>query len=581
MRRLATAVGRVVVDGRFLSIWSLVAAAPLSMTIMAPVGAGVDVAAVAPATLATTVCFVVALGLLGRLERHLAAPGARVVVLVVGVVACAALRPLTQDAWAALWALPIPASAQLPFRIATNVVVWPVVLTVIAVLENAVHTLRRTNSLLREVASELAAAPDRAVVFDRSARKEVDAAASAVTAAIDAWDPAQGAEGVKRLGATDFRVWSHRLQQAADTTPATSSLASDTMSTGATIIRRGRVPLPPLRVPPRGTVAVIYVACTLPYALRTTAPAELLSGVVAVVVVTALIDHVARRRVFAHRSRLAAAAYLSGAAIGGVALSVLAAATGHSGVIAVLPAVDFFAFALAAGLCAGALQRLRRERRRLSSTITRSQRATREGIGTVREGLRRTAELLHRDGQGTCIQFALAHSQPSPAETSALREELVTLVRRMPSTYAGADSGTDAAALAALLSTWSRVIVLQSSLNPAAVAALDAQPRLARDVYDVIAEGLLNTVKHSDEKYAGVTLDIVATGAGARLRVRVRSRGRRAPDVELRPASHARDLGARLRVDGRDTVLEAMFALPAASPVVSPEHPQKHSASSS
>jgi hypothetical protein len=108
VRRFATAFGRVVADGRFLSPWSLAATLVLSMTIMAPVGAGVDVAALAPATLATTTCFVLALGALALIERQVSAPRVRAIVLIVGIVACAALRPLVQDAWAAPWALPIP-----------------------------------------------------------------------------------------------------------------------------------------------------------------------------------------------------------------------------------------------------------------------------------------------------------------------------------------------------------------------------------------------------------------------------------------------------------------------------------------
>ena len=77
MRRFATAFGRVVADGRFLSPWSLAATLVLSMTIMAPVGAGVDVAALAPATLATTTCFVLALGALALIERQVSAPRVR------------------------------------------------------------------------------------------------------------------------------------------------------------------------------------------------------------------------------------------------------------------------------------------------------------------------------------------------------------------------------------------------------------------------------------------------------------------------------------------------------------------------
>jgi heme exporter protein D len=119
------------------------------------------------------------------------------------------------------------------------VVVWPVVLAMIAVLENAVHTLRRTNALLREVAAELAAAPDRAVVVDRRARREVDAAASALSRAIDRWDPATGPSGVRALGTEAFRTWSHRLQQVADDAATTSAPRVAPATDEISIRRRG------------------------------------------------------------------------------------------------------------------------------------------------------------------------------------------------------------------------------------------------------------------------------------------------------------------------------------------------------
>ncbi|WP_223848884.1 hypothetical protein [Microbacterium hominis] len=272
-------------------------------------------------------------------------------------------------------------------------------------------------------------------------------------------------------------------------------------------------------------MTVVYIACTLPYALRTSTPSELAVGLLAVALAGAIVDGVSRRRALARSAHAAAATYLGTAAGAGVLLSLLALADGHHGVVAVLPAVDYLAFSLAGGLCAGALHALRREQRRLSGAVAHAQRATREGARPVREGLRRTAELLHREGQGACVQFVLAHPAATPDEIALLQHRLGDLLHRMPSTYAAADGGADAAALAALTDTWGRVIDLDARVSPAAATALDRDPWAARDAYDVVAEGLLNAVKHSGQKRARVLLDVAPTGAGPRLRVEVRSFG--------------------------------------------------------
>ncbi|WP_061782098.1 hypothetical protein [Microbacterium hominis] len=571
MRRLLLAVRAAASGGRFLSVWSLVLTAPLSLTIMAPVGAGVDVGAVAPATALTTAGFVLALGLLAALERRLPRRRVRAVSIVVGIVVCAALRPVVQDAWASALGLPAPAAAQLPFRIATNVVVWPVVLAVVAVLENALRTLRRTNALLREVAHELADAGARAAHADRVARREVEAAASALTVAVERLGMHDGTDPVRELGAVSFRAWSHRLQHLADEPLAPGDAVTAPAPVGPPG-RGGRRRLPPFRLPPRGAVTVVYIACTLPYALRTSTPSELAVGLLAVALAGAIVDGVSRRRALARSAHAAAATYLGTAAGAGVLLSLLALADGHHGVVAVLPAVDYLAFSLAGGLCAGALHALRREQRRLSGAVAHAQRATREGARPVREGLRRTAELLHREGQGACVQFVLVHPAATPDEIALLQHRLGDLLHRMPSTYAAADGGADAAALAALTDTWGRVIDLDARVSPAAATALDRDPWAARDAYDVVAEGLLNAVKHSGQKRARVLLDVAPTGAGPRLRVEVRSFGTAPAGAQLRPASHVRDLGARLRAEAGGAVLEAALPLAPAPPVVSAEH---------
>lgn len=590
MMALVRAVRGALVGGRFLTVWSAVAVTLLSLTIMAPVGAGIDVVRAFPATVGATLALLVGLGLVAAGERRVRRASTRTVIVVGGVLVCAALRPIAQDLWAGALELPTPSASQLPFRIATNVVVWPIVLAAVAVLTQSLRALRHTNALLREVVGELAGARERAGRAERAARRLLEAATAALQRDVDALaDAPRGAEGapgaeagaeaVRRLAGGGFREWAHQLQELAEDPGAPPSLPAPTISARRSDVGGDAAGARlPLRVPPRGAVTLLYVVCTLPFALRTTAPAALLVGFVVVCVVGAAVDAIPRMRRFGGSARSATTAFLASALVAGAALSLVAAMTGQTGVPVVLPTVDYVAFAGAASLCAGALHARRREQRRLSGAVARAQQAMRDGVRPVREGLRRAAELLHREGQGACVQFALAHPAPRGDDIARLRGVLTDVVQRMPAAYASAEHDADADALDRLTETWSRVIALDVDISPAARSALDGAPWVARDVYDVAAEGLLNAVKHGGRPRAAVEVALVATGAGPRIRVRVRSEGELAPGSGLRPASHLRHLGAQLSSAGSGALLEGSFALPSAATVVSAEHPARRAA---
>lgn len=585
MSRLLAAMLSALRSGRFLSVLSLAATLPLSMTVMAPFGAGADAPSAWPATVATWLCFTTALVLVAVVERRVPQPPVRAAVVAGGIVVCAALRPVVQDLWTTASGLPTPPSGQLPFRIATNILVWAVVFAVVAVLEHTMRNLRRTNEMLRAVATELTRARERACDFDARADQAVCAAASELRAGVEALDPRHGSDGaVQRLGAGGFRSWSHRLRALADE-PGEGAESGDAVEdTGSA--RRGRATAErhparaghtaregrtaptwhraPFRVPATGVVTVVYAAAVLPYALRCMNPPSLLVGLILLVGGGAAIDAAVRGRVLARRRGAAPVAFLALSGVWGVALWAQAVASGIPPVIAVVSALVYLLFAAAAGLCAGAMHALGREQRRLSGAIAAAQRSTRDGTRPVRAALRRAAELLHRDGQGECTVFGLTHPDPTPTDIDRLRGALIGTISRIPAVLAGSGEPGDAvAALTALLDTWGRVIDLRIEQSDAARAALRLDPWAARDAYDLVAEGLLNAVKHAAERRAEVTIDVVATGAGPHLRARVRSFGPMPPGAHLRPASHMRDLGARLHPVPGGAVLEAILPLPA------------------
>lgn len=574
MRRLLGTVLSALRSGGFLSRWSLIATLPLSVTVMAPFGAGAGAPSAWPAAIATWLCFLAGLVLVALLGRRLSGPRGRLLATVAGVLLCAALRPVVQDLWTGASGLPTPPPGQLPFRIATNLLVWAVVFTVVAVLEGSLRALHGTNALLRTVAAELALAKARASAFDERASRAVDEAAAELRTGVDALAPGAAAGVIaKELGATGFRTWSHRLRalaQESDALSETGSIPVGAPADGETADRAVR--RMPFRLPAVGAVTMVYGATVLPYALRSMSANDLLIGLLVLLAGGAVIDAAARARMLARRRGSAGAAFLMMSAAMGILLSALAAAGGIPPGIAGVSAVVYLAFAIAAGLCAGALHALRREQRRLSGAIAGAQRAAREDTRPVREGLRRAAELLHRDGQGECTVFGLAHPDPAPADVALLRERLGRTLDALPAAMSAAGEGDAATALETLISTWGRVIDLRSDISPAAQRVLDTAPWAAHDAYDLVAEGLLNAVKHGSERRAEVGIEVVPTGAGPHLRVRVRSFGALPAGAHLRPASHVRDLGARLLPTPGGALLEAALPVPSDS-VATAERP--------
>ena len=564
MRVLARAAVGAVSSGRFLTAWSIAITLPLSLTVMAPVGMGV---ALMPALLATWLCFAAGLTAVALLERRALAARIHTVVVLGGVGLCGALRPVVQDAWLRLSGFDAPPSDQLPFRIATNVVVWLLVLGVVAVIVGALRALRRTNALLRSVAAALSQAQARTEAFAREARDLVSASTSALDAAIDA--APDSSAGVRQLGAEHLRVWSHRLSALAENDRGKHEHPGPDASTEHPSPPRQRLSL---RVPPRGVVALVYAASLLPYAARTQGPIDLLIGLVLLVGGSAIVDDVSRHRTLSRSPRRAAALFLGLSAVLGLALSALAIAQGVAPIVAAVSAVAYLGFALAAGLCAGALHDLRRERRRLSGAVADAQRVARAGTRPAREGLRGAAELLHRDGQGACVVFALAHPMPTPNALQRLRHDLRAVVDRLPQAFALAQDPGGQVSLRGLFDTWAHVIDLRIDIDDEAHEAIATVPWIARDCYDVIAEGLLNAAKHGTERRAEVSLSQVATGAGPQLRVRVSSVGTAPRGAVLRASSRVHELGARLLPGGEGVTLEASFPLAAAPVVVSAEH---------
>lgn len=593
MTRLVAATRSALASGRFISAWTIGASLLLSLTVMAPAVSGPAAQVLATGFL-TWVCFAAALAVLGALERlcgrgapHRAAR-VRTTIVVVGVALIAAARPAVQDAWLRSVGVTPPEEWQLLFRVATNVAVWAVVFTAIAIVVGALRSLRDTNALLRAAVAERADLDRRTAAFDAVARDSVRRAVGDVSRALTALAASgrAGADDVRAFAADEVRPASHALAELAHAPvpalapapdaidpgsatvardPAYPSVARDPSGAPASVTRAMR-----LRVPPRWAVAVLYAACVLPYALRATSLLEIGAGVLVAIGGGALIDGASRHRGIRHRE----AVFVVGSIACAVLLALVALACGAPLGRALIAALVYAVVALGVAACAGVLRALRVEQRRLSGVVATAQRAARAGTRPAREALDEAAELLHRDLQGRCAVFALEHREPSPDERAMLVAQLRDALDEVGDVFARGRR-VDPVSLDAIVATWGRVIDLSVSVTPRAQAAFDAGDPAARDAYDIVSEGVLNAVKHTGQRRADVAVDVVSTGAGAVLAVRVHSFGSLPAGAQLRPASRVASLGAVLSATPDGAVLEARLPLSGASPgaaVVSAEH---------
>lgn len=591
MTRLVAATRSALASGRFISAWTIGASLLLSLTVMAPAVSG-PAAQVFAAGFLTWVCFAAALAVLGALERvcgrgaapHRAAR-VRTTIVVVGVALIAAARPAVQDAWLRSVGVTPPEEWQLLFRVATNVAVWVVVFTAIAIVVGALRSLRDTNALLRAAVAERADLDRRTAAFDAVARDSVHRAIGDVSRALTvlAASDHAGADDVRAFAVDEVRPANHALAELAHAPvpalapppdPADPGSATDAPDLSvarapsdapASVTRAMR-----LRVPPRWAVAVLYAACVLPYALRATSLLEIGAGVLVAIGGGALIDGTSRHRGIRHRE----AVFVVGSIACAVLLALVALACGAPLGRALIAALVYAVVALGVAACAGVLRALRVEQRRLSGVVATAQRAARAGTRPAREALDEAAELLHRDLQGRCAVFALEHREPSPDERAIRVAQLRDALDEVGDVFARGRR-VDPVSLDAIVATWGRVIDLSVSVTPRAQAAFDAGDPAARDAYDIVSEGVLNAVKHTGQRRADVAVDVVSTGAGAVLAVRVLSFGSLPAGAQLRPASRVASLGAVLSATPDGAVLEARLPLSGASPgaaVVSAEH---------
>lgn len=552
--------------GRFLGLGSALVSLPIALTVMGPYGASADPArpwAPFAASLVSWGVLAAALIAPAIAERRVAGRATRAAVVVGTVVVASALRPILMDVLLLPFGAHPDAAHLLPFRIATNVVVWGGVLSAAAMAEDAVRSTRRATTRLGELLAQTDAALRSQHAADLRGRLLLERCVADLGArTVDL----STTEDVLRFSDGPVRSWSRRLADEAEEHPRPEPATHP------------KPPAPPasratLRIPPPGLSWGLYVLALLPYALRTLDGPQLLWGAV-LTACGGLCADLLPRRMRGARMPARVLTFVALTVIVGLLLSMFALLVcGESPWAAAVPSVSFVAAGLTAAWCTGLAHRLRSEERRVTAAVRERRRALVVSGARARRMLREAGQVLHRDLQGMCVVTA-SSPQAGPAAIAQLRDDIRRLVEGLPAT-SSRQRDADAESIRTLLRTWGRALTVRDRIAPEAVAALDDDPDAAAEVFEIVAEGLINAVKHADAHTARVDVVIVPTGRGRVVHVVVAAPGVIAPGIGLRPGSRMASLGAHLAQRDGDVALSARVPLAGdrSGPVVSAEHP--------
>lgn len=553
MINLATSWRRVAGSGHFITWPVLPVTGLLAVTAMGPLVTDNRPEDVRPGELAAAATWLVFTAVIvagAWLERILPTSRQRMVSVVGAVLLASVLRPFIQDAFMTAWGGRPPDADQRGERMITNVVVWSVTISIIAVVVDAERTRRRVNQLLRQALRQLRTTRNRAAEFDRAAREEVERFTQELRAQLATWPGHDDLARIARSFATDrVRPCSHELAQLANAPlPPVRETSHAQMPPDP---RR-----PPLRLPPVGLVAVIYLLVFLPYACVRLAPREIVSSIVVLLVGGLLADVVPRRlpHRFIPRARPALFLFLTVAV--GAAITLTSMVVGRrSGVPALGPLIAYPLFALVTSRCYAVMFSRKVAERRLNSAVAQASRSEHLSTAGARAALTTASDLLHRDLQAACVLLAY-----DPTDTSGI-DRAKAVVDEVAAVFATTPEGPGWSAFTSLIRTWGRVVTIEDRVDATARDAIHDRPHAAADAYEVVAEGLLNAVKHAPKAPIRVVGRAVETGAGSSLRMQVISLGAVSGAPILRGDSAAARAGATLRQGPEGVVLEALIPL--------------------
>ncbi|WP_159499751.1 hypothetical protein [Microbacterium sp. 18062] len=549
-------------SGRFFTWWSAGVSFVVSVTIL---GAYVRIDRVSeyfPAIGVSAISWVLLLIAMLPVawgERRLRSATARGVLVVAALVAVSVVRPLLNDSIGQLL-VPGITGGGWPQRIVTNLLVWTLLLSLVAIATVGYGSTQAVNVRLRAALISLAAAEHRAEAFDRDARVALQTAVDELRLRLRGLTSSP-------LGFDDVRIFSEAVRAAShDLDDVAHDRLGDVVADAPAVVASPepapRPFLTRLRPPPVLSVALMYILASLPYTLQA-APLPLVLVSTALALVLGSAADIVSRRVARRRPAVRGAVLVIAWIVVGILFSIAAhLLLPSSGMIALIPLIAFPGAAVVTALSADAIRRSIVQARKLTRALADEAGALSTRTARTRELLRDAADQLHGHVQGRCVVFAAALDERDATAEEA-REFGITIERALDTVLAPPPHVVEASnELGDTLAVWAHVLEITSVIDPRTESAL-ADDDVSRRVSDIASEGFLNAVKHSGARRAELLIGPGARAGRSVLRIEVVSPGVLASGLHTHGRGIA-NLGGDARVyqRGGDVVLDASVAVP-------------------
>jgi len=553
-----------VTSGRFFTAWSALVALPLGVLVLPPYAAmqtAGDVVAVLASALAVTVALIAAFIPVALCERRLSSGMLRGIVVLAALVTGAAARPFLNEAMT-VGVFGLASDPAWFERVVTNVVAWISVLSLVAITERLYASSRAAMTRLLEALHAVSDEQRRAGRFERESREFLGAEIAALRDALSSLVLSDLDFDRVRDFSDVVRAVSHRARERSRL--ALADVAPDRASVFAQPASRGLGER--LRPPPVGLVGALFAAGCAPFAVRTGGPLLLVTVVSGVLVLSLVADH-AVRRLSRHRTARdrGVILVLVWSLVGMIVTAAGAAVVGIDALVPLIPLLALPGIAVIAALCADAVHRGRVEARRVGRALRTVVRSAADRSSATRRALEHASDVLHGRVQGASVVLAarvdddLATAADIAQFEAAIADALTDALGAVPAPGAERAAGLDET-----VAIWQPVMAVEALVAPEATSAM-TDPLVSVQVVAVVAEGLVNAVKHAAERTA--VIEVHGDDDGA-LTVRVRSPGQ----LHIDPARSGLGIAAlgpaaRVFQRGDEVVLEASVRAPGAPDV--------------
>jgi anti-sigma regulatory factor (Ser/Thr protein kinase) len=445
-------------------------------------------------------------------ERRMRRRLLRGLLVLSALTAAGTLRPLVNEGVYVLLYQGAPDLTGLPARISSNLVVWVVGLSIIAMTVRSIELTRGIRARLADATAALAEGSRRLARFDAENREALAPLISRLRRERDEMLAGEIDFTAVRDYAEKVRAASHRLEERANLDLRV--VQPDAGEPPEPACRRS--PLAMLHPAPHLLTGFVFMLGAAPYAHHVgglfTAIAAILIGVPVTLGADVAVRALGRNKTPVERGGIIVAVW----AAAGILMTVLASLlVAEDDPARFVPSVSLPLVAIVLAACTDAITRASDTARRLEAVLGMVARTLTAKTAHARHPLRHASHVLHGRVQGRCVLLAAAADewQLSAEDIGTFRREtdaaFDAILSVLAETSAGEAQGLLGAHedLAELVATWSAVLDVSSDISADAADAL-IDPAVSRNVATVVNEGFVNAVKHSEARSVWLSIGV-------------------------------------------------------------------------